>query len=569
MQHHYTNDSKQTWWKWGNPEKSFHLKNDFPKLAVFLEEKWNKKLNEDFYLPDRITQLNSSSYSIDEWKQIFPNLRPDQISIASEDRIQYALGKSYRNSLQILTNEKIIAPDVIVFPEHTNEVAYILEQANHHKINITTYSGGTNVTGALDIENPLITCCVNMKKMNQLLHIDTVSQTATFQAGIYGPALEEILNNRGYTLGHFPQSFEFSTLGGWLATRSAGQESGLYGKIEDMVLGLKVATPNGIVEQFSFPRHASGIDVFQLFIGSEGTLGIITEAKMKTHPLPKSKKWVVGIFKSYEDGADALRQMIQSGIHPSISRLSDVQETKMLSLLSKEESKGFAKISKKIMKLYLKNTGYREPCLLMMQFSIKNYADEIASRVAKEFIKAKNGFNLPSASASNWHKNRFALPYMRETLIQNRILIDMFETVTYWNNLIPLYHQVKDSLKNNTDYFDKGGIIFCHISHIYETGASLYFTLMAPQQKDDEILQWENIKSIISNTIIKQGGAISHHHGVGKDHRKWYLQQLSPKTKKLLNAIKAELDPNNIMNSGKLFEPSIKDAQLHSLYPIV
>jgi alkyldihydroxyacetonephosphate synthase len=187
----------------------------------------------------------------------------------------------------------------------------------------------------------------------------------------------------------------------------------------------------------------------------------------------------------------------------------------------------------------------------------------LASKVAVQIIKSKNGFKLPASASANWHKNRFALPYMRETLIQNRILIDMFETVTYWSNLIPLYHHIKESLKNNSDYFDKGGILFCHVSHIYETGASLYFTLMAPQEKGNEIPQWENIKSIISNTIIKKGGAISHHHGVGKDHRKWYLEQLNPQTKQLLNAIKNQLDPNNIMNTGKLFDSNPSEI-LHS-----
>lgn len=554
MQQSYVNDIKQAWWKWGCPEKSFQLNNDFPKLAAFLEEKWNTKLKEDFYLPDRITKLNSSSNKIEDWKHIFPDIQPHQISISNEDRIQYSLGKSYRNSLRILTNEDIFVPDVVVFPEKNTDVQYILEQAAKYKINVTTYGGGTNVTGALDIEKKMRSCCVNMQKMNQLLHIDEVSHTATFQAGIYGPALEEILNNRGFTMGHFPQSFEFSTLGGWLATRSAGQESGLYGKIEDMVLGLRIATPSGIIEQFSFPRHAAGIDIYQLFLGSEGTLGIITEAKMKIHPLPKDKKWVVAIFKTYEEGVEVLRNMVQSGIHPSISRLSDVQETKMLSLLSKEENKVFANVGKKLLKFYLKKKGYDTPCLLMTQFTVRNLTDELAPRVALQIIKANNGIQLPSSASANWHKNRFSLPYMRETLIQNRILIDMFETVTYWNNLIPLYNYIKESLKNNSDYFNKGGIIFCHVSHIYETGASLYFTLMAPQKLGDEVQQWENIKSIISEAIIKKGGAISHHHGVGKDHRKWYLEQLNPQTKLLLNAIKNQVDPNNIMNAGKLFD---------------
>ena len=389
--------------------------------------------------------------------------------------------------------------------------------------------------------------------MNKLLDIDTVSETATFEAGIYGPELEKILNQKGFTLGHFPQSFEFSTLGGWIATRSAGQESGLYGKIEDMVLGIKTICPSGTIEHTDFPRHASGIDFHHLFVGSEGTLGVISEAKMKISKLPKEYIWTVALFKDFESGAKSIREMVQSGIHASITRLSDVTETKILSLMSNSESTGLKKMLQDWFKTRLKKQGYTNPCILMMRFAIQNDIDKQQPKIAQRFCKANGGKSLPANVSSTWEENRFALPYLRDTMVEHRILIDTFETVTYWNNLQNLYKSVNEALKTKSNFMQEGGHLFCHISHAYSTGASLYFTMLVPHQVGQELEQWNTCKKIVSDAVIEAGGAISHHHGVGKDHQKWYLQKLSPEAKKLLIEVKKHLDPNSILNPDKLF----------------
>ena len=217
-----------TWWKWGDLKKSFHL-NDFPKLKHFLEEKWNTKLVDDLTLPDRTSLIPDSSFTVNDFKSTFPELKPSQFSTDKEDRLRYAFGKSYHDAIRIFSPDEITTPDFILFPETHEDVAKILKQADKRQISVITFSGGSNVTGAVDIENvearhasPLQICSLNMQRMNRLIDIDTNSLTATFEAGIYGPQLEKILNEQGFTLGHFPQSFEFSTLGGWLATRSAG-----------------------------------------------------------------------------------------------------------------------------------------------------------------------------------------------------------------------------------------------------------------------------------------------------------------------------------------------------------
>src|ERR1035437_8962109 len=227
----YLDNLNSIWWKWGDSKKTFHL-NDFPKLKKFLEEKWNKTLTDSFKIPESRSSGTPSKYTLPDFQSNFPKLQTDQFSVNNEDRLRIAFGKGYRDAIKVFTLEELTIPDFVLFPKSTEDVMHILQQAESNNISVITFGGGSNVTGAFDISNKERTICsLNMKFMNNLLEIDEISHTATFQAGIHGPEIEEQLNEKGFTLGHFPQSFEFSTLGGWLATRSAGQESGLYGKI--------------------------------------------------------------------------------------------------------------------------------------------------------------------------------------------------------------------------------------------------------------------------------------------------------------------------------------------------
>lgn len=538
-------------WRWGDPEKKVELSH-FPKLKTFLENKFEKKLIPGLSIPP--LQIPHPHFSQTQIQNFFPFLKPEQILPDNENRLKYSLGKSYHDIIRFITSQNFSIPDFILFPESENDILRILTEAEKHNIKIVTFSGGSNVVGAFDTEKKYPLCMLNMQRLNRLVDIDEISHTATFETGIFGPQIEKILNEKGFTLGHFPQSFEYSTLGGWLALRSAGQESGLYGKIEDIVLQLKIITPAGIFENADFPRHASGIDFHQLFIGSEGMLGIITEAKLRIRKLPKKYLWKICLFKNFETGANALKEIAQSGIHPAIARLSDTQETQLLSLMSNKKKNAAEKIYQSIFKSYLKSKNLSEPSILMMRFAVNNKSDETAANESQYIAKKFDAVSLPSSVAGNWETTRFSLPYLRDALIENRILIDTFETVTNWKNLIPLYQHIKNTLQKKSDSYLSGGILFCHISHIYETGASLYFTIIAPQKHGEEIKQWNELKTVVSDAIVEKDGAISHHHGIGKDHKHWYLQQLNPNAKKLLQAIKNYLDPRQILNPGKLFD---------------
>ena len=549
--------NNNNWWRWGNPKEAQNLK-DYPKLIHFLEELWKVKLEDDFQVPTNFS-VPKTFFTKENFSHTFPKLKKEQFSNTDADRLKYAIARSYHDIIKVFKNAIQSYPDFVLFPESEEDIKHILDVCNTEDVKLITYSGGSNVTGATDINTKYKKIAVlNMTRMKALIEFDENSLTATFQTGIYGPDLEQILNKKGYTLGHFPQSFEFSTLGGWIATRSAGQESGLYGKIEDMVLGLKVLCPNGTIEHKDFPKHASGIDFHSLFVGSEGTLGVITTAKMKIAKLPKSYEWVVSIFKDFKSGSTALQKMVQVGIHPSITRLSDADETKMLSLMNNYK-KTFIKMQlEKLMKFNLKNKGYTKPCILMMRFAIKHSGDESQISTSKRICRNSGGKMLPANVSTSWEEKRFALPYLRDTMVEHRIFIDTFETVTYWSNIENIYKGVRKALEEKSDYFNKNGLLFCHISHAYETGASLYFSMITKQDKNQEMEQWQHNKNIVSDAITTLGGAISHHHGVGADHQQWYLQKLSPNAQNLLLAIKKELDPNNILNPGKLFDGNRK-----------
>jgi len=546
----------QDFWKWGDPAQSFHL-DHFPKLKSFLEESWKLQLKDDFKAPDLTQLISESSFTENDFRKIFPNLKAEQFSNSKESRIRYGFGKSYHDIIRIFTGKIPPLPGFILFPETENDVAHILQQASQNKISIVPFSGGSNVTGAFELNDNNISCVVNLQRMNKTVEIDETSHTATFETGIFGPALEKILNAKGFTLGHFPQSFEYSTLGGWLATRSGGQESGQYGKIEDMVLGIRAVTPAGTIDTKYFPKHASGIDTFRLFIGSEGTLGIITQAKLRIHKRPKEYQWKVALFKTFDEGMKAVKELIQSGIHPGIMRLSDPLETKLFSAMRNSETQGFKKWIGSLIKSRIARKGFKEPCILMMRFAIRNSADHHSAKTSVEILKSLNGFILPASTAGNWEEHRFTLPYLRDTLIEHRAMIDTFETIAYWKNTSALYSNVKDSLRKS-DFYDKGGLLFCHLSHIYEPGACLYFTMMSPMENGSEEKQWWNYKTLVTDAIVNSGGAVSHHHGVGTDHQQWYLKTTSEGEMKLLQAIKKHLDPNGIMNPGKLFDEQEK-----------
>ncbi len=543
------------WWKWG-VSKSFEHVDNYPNLKQICIDRFGMDPKEDFHPPHEFDVKEIDKEESDSIKSIFKMLDDSQVDLSKEGRLSVALGKSYHDVIRIFKNHEIEVPDVVLKPNSHDEVQEIINAADENNIIVVAIGGLSNVVGALTIEgeNKRKIAYIDLRALSQLLSIDEGNMTATFQAGVYGPHLEEQLEPYGVTLGHFPQSFEFSTLGGWVVTRSAGQESTYYGKIEDMVISLKVATPKGTIQTPSFNKDAEGVNLTPFFIGSEGLLGIVTEVTIKLHKKPKRSKWVLALFPDFESGSNCLKEVIQNDIYPSVCRLSDGPETYFYSQLKPSSEDLFSIVKKMFQDVYLIFNNIKEPNIMMLRFEEVITSRENEMTHVQNIIKKNKGVLIPSSLAKNWEDNRYHTPYLRDTMMEHRIFIDTMETVVSWDKVMTMHETVTAALQNCEAFHKEKGIVMSHISHIYFHGACMYFIILCPMNVGQEVEQWEIIKKVVSDAILKAGGSISHHHSIGLDHQEYYLKNQDPLGLEVLKTLKQKLDPNKILNPGKLFD---------------
>lgn len=545
------------WWKWGNPEKLKHV-GDFPKLIELIEKEWNVKITENNLPTFRYNFKEISDNEQNNLINLFQFIPKSRISFKLEDRLYYGLGKSYYDVLKVYNYEKIGLPSIVLTPNNHEEVEKILKIASENKINIIPAGGSSNVVGALHIpdEKERISLLLNLRSMNKLIKLDKALHAATFEAGIFGPLLEEILNKEGYTLGHFPQSFEYSSLGGWVVTRSAGQNSTYFGKIEDLVEQVRVATPVGSLSTPHFTHDAEGINPLPLFVGSEGTLGVVTEVTVKIKKLSNRYRWICALAPDFKSGSEILQNIIQSDIKPSVVRLSDASETFFFTKLAHKEGETslLKTVKDKIQQYVLEYKNLSKPCLMMLR------VEEPFTTKASDIVFIKNqitknkGMIIPDKYGYEWEKTRFDTPYLRDSMVEHRIFIDTMETFVPWDKVQDMHTNMEKALRKSEDFGKDKGFILSHISHIYPQGACMYFILITHQKEGNELQQWKNIKRLVTDTFIENGGSVSHHHSVGADHQEWYLKKSDPLTLKIFKNIKETLDPNRIMNPGKLYD---------------
>lgn len=533
------------WWGWGLENKSYGLKEN-KKILSYLQEKLELDPKEYLALKFEGIQLPQTSIP----KEIIAEMSMlTKVCTDKYERLTHCMGKGYKDLTRIRKGEISKAPEIVAYPESCEELEKILSYAKEKKLKIVPFGGGTSVVGGVET-----TCegtiCIDMKKLNKILSIDNISHTAKAQAGILGPELEEKLNQEGFTLGHFPQSFEHSTLGGWIATRAAGQNSTKYGKIEDMIEALTMHYPDGKITTKTTPASASGPDIKQLIIGSEGTLGIITEATIRLHPIPESKHYCGFLLKNFEEGTESLRTIIQAEIIPAVARLSDPEETKAMMKLGSSEKNFLESLVKDTLKFYLRKKGYgEEACMLILGFEGPKDKVKLDFKKSKKIIK---GTYLGKSPGEQWHKKRFELPYLRDEMLDLGILVDTLESATNWSNIIKLYSKTKEAIEQAIGSYNVKGFVQTHISHCYTEGASLYYTFVAKEIKGKEIEQWTAIKRKATQAILENGGTISHHHGIGLEHADWTEAEHGKKGTELLKKMKECLDPDNILNPGKL-----------------
>jgi len=463
------------------------------------------------------------------------NIRTDDFS-----RAKFSYGKFYGELLDLRLNLIPHPPDAVVSPKSHDDIVKIVEYCNQERIPIIPVGGQSSVTGALQAPNGGIAMDLT-KHLNRIVRINTSNKTVTVQAGIYGPALEDELNKHGFTCGHFPQSFEFSTVGGWIAAKGAGQASTGYGKIDDMVLALKVVTPAGTIETKEYPKTAQGWDIFRLFIGAEGILGIITEATLNIHNYkPQNTGYASFIFKSFEQAVATMQKIIQSEYgKPHLFRVSDPDETDIAF-----KTKGFDNsFSDRLLKMSGFLPGKRSLMFVAVEGD-KDYTRFVLKKIRRTTKKGK-AMNIGKGPVKKWLDQRYSSAYMRDPLMDLGIMSDTLETAVTWENLLKVWSAAHAfiSLRPKT-------VLMIHISHVYESGANLYFTFLSPMEKGNEKNDFAAFHKGLVDTIQENGGSLSHHHGVGRVLAPWMETHLGKTSMAVLAAVKKHFDPNNIMNPG-------------------
>jgi alkyldihydroxyacetonephosphate synthase len=470
------------------------------------------------------------------------NVRTDR-----EARLRRAGGKSYLDLLRRREGDASDAPDAVVSPGTTEETAALLAACSRLGVVVVPFGGGTSVVGGLAGIDPddRPSIAVDLGRMASVQALDVPSSLVTVGPGMRGPALEQALAREGLTFGHLPQSWEFATVGGYAATRSAGQASTGVGRFDDLVAGLTLATPSGVLEVGHPPASAAGPDLLGLALGSEGTLGVITEVRLRVRPTPSANSYEGWSFRSWAAGLAALQQLGRNDLLPDVVRLSDPDETRANLLMA-------AGTGARALRTALRARGHGEGCLLVLGWEGVPAMLRARSRTAASLLRDGGGMRVGRRVGESWKKHRFQAPYLRDTLLDAGLMVETLETAATWSALPTVYDAVRRALRESLTRDGRRPLIMSHLSHGYPTGASLYVTVVADRDDDLPIQQWLSAKRAATDALLAAGGTLTHHHAVGADHRPWLEREIGPLGVEVLRAVKERLDPNGICNPGVL-----------------
>ncbi|WP_372670361.1 FAD-binding oxidoreductase [Amycolatopsis kentuckyensis] len=467
----------------------------------------------------------------------------ENVLVDAAERLARATGLSYLDLLRRRSpGADFPVPDAVVLPADPDEVQAVLDVCVTHDVGVVPFGGGTSVVGGVAAlrGDKASVIALDLVRLDALVSVDAESRIAVLQAGVRGPEAERLLGERGLTLGHTPQSFERATIGGFAATRSAGQASSGYGRFEDMVTGVRLATPRGEWKLGVAPASAAGPDLRQLAIGSEGTLGVITEVSLRVRPAPPVRRYEGYALPGWEAGREAVRDLAQHHALADVTRLSDVDETEVSLALN-------AGLKTTALRRYLAARGVSHPCFLIVGWEGTAHDVALRRRETTRRLKAAGAVRVGKALGESWRHGRFAGPRQRDALLDQGVCVETLETAAYWSNVDELRDDVRAALTASLGR----AIVMCHISHAYETGASLYFTVLTARDETDPIGQWQRAKAAACEAITGLG-TISHHHAVGVDHAPYLQAEIGSLGVEVLRAAKSTVDPSGILNPGKL-----------------
>jgi alkyldihydroxyacetonephosphate synthase len=484
---------------------------------------------------------------------VAPSALSALLSDAPAERAGHHYGKSFRDIVRGFRGEFPEPPDFVAFPNNEADVAALLDWCGSAGIAAIPYGGGSSVVGGVETHVPGArgVLSLDLSRLGRVLEVDRTSRAARIQAGAYGPALEDQLRPHRLTLRHFPQSFEFSTLGGWIATRSGGHYASLYTHIDDFVESLRVVTPRGVVESRRLPGSGAGPSPDRIFIGSEGILGVITEAWMRLQDRPTFRAGASVSFRG-DDGffraAEAVRAISQAGLYPANCRLLDAQEA----LGSGAGDGTFA-----VLVLGFESADHAlEPWMQRALELCRAHGGEFAeSAGATRETAGDSGGGDREGAAGAWRSAFLRAPYARDAMAPYAVIMETFETAIPWNRFREFHERVMTATRDAVARVCGAGTVSCRFTHIYPDGPAPYYSISAPSRHGSELAQWAEIKAAASEALIAAGGTITHHHAVGRDHRPWYDQQRPELFATALRAAKKALDPHGVMNPGVLIDP--------------
>jgi alkyldihydroxyacetonephosphate synthase len=529
------------WYGWGDPERRLPLGDD--AVAMLHTEVGEGK-------PDGRASLES--VVIPPPRPLPPALAevvgPAAVLTGHEHRVRRATGRGYPDLVRLRTGHLDDAPDAVVLPSGAADVARVLEICAREGIGVVPFGGGTSVVGGVEplrgSFERLIT--LDLRRLHGV-EVDRTSMTATLGPGLRGPEAEEGLAAQGVTLGHFPQSFEYATIGGFAAARSAGQASSGYGRFDELVTAVHLVSPAGELSTLQTPHSAAGPALRELVLGSEGALGVITQVTARVRPAPERRRYEAWMAPDFASGAAVVRSLAQADSLPDVVRLSDEAETRVSLGMSET---GHAK--RALLGAYLRVRRRDRGCILICGWEGEAEAVERRRAVAARMLRAGGAAALGGAPGRAWERGRYDGPYLRDELLDLGYMVETLETAHTWTRLEELHDEVRAAIGAALATQGTPGVVMCHLSHSYRDGASLYFTFIAPRRPGAELEQWRTVKAAASDAIVQVGGTITHHHGVGRDHAPFMRAEIGELGIETLHAVKERLDPAGIMNPGKL-----------------
>jgi alkyldihydroxyacetonephosphate synthase len=454
-----------------------------------------------------------------------------------KDRLSHARGKAFRDVVRNLLGQLDHMPDLVARPREEQDVVDLLDWCSATGTPVIPYGGGSSVVGGVEPRFDAPAISLDLGRLNRVLDIDPISRSARIQAGSYGPALEDALRPHGLTLRHYPQSFAYSTLGGWLATRAGGHFATLYTHIDDLTESMRIVTPSGVVESRRLPGSGAGPSPDRMFLGSEGILGVITEASMRLQHRPRWQVTASVTFEHYAQGVAATRSIAQSGLHPSNCRLLDPAEAFLNAGVT---------VGGGLLLVAFESADH--PVDVWLDHALQLAADHGGTVTARRSKDA----DQPDDSASTWRSAFLRMPYQRDALARRSMIVETFETACTWDSFESLHNAVTAAANAAIADICGAGVVTCRFTHVYPDGPAPYYGIYAAGRWGSTVAQWDDIKAAVSEAIIDNGGTITHHHAVGRDHRPWYDRQRPDPFAAALTAAKAALDPAGILNPGVL-----------------